>query len=288
MKTRHYCAFLSLLTSLLFLYSSSFGWGFFAHKWINRVAIESLPDEIRPFFQSHQTYLSEHAIDPDLWRQDDPDEQYRHYIDIDMYGSHPFMELPRSFDAAQKKFGEETVIKRGIAPWWVVQTYENLVETMRVGKPDSIIFVAAAMGHYVSDLHMPLHNVENYDGQLTGNKGIHARFERWMIERYSEDMQLTVAKAHRFDVPLDAIFEVVLESVQFAEAILAADSRAKVSGRVYRKSEDYDSEYYTALFQNLGGLAEKRMSQAAHTVGSFWYSAWVEAGKPHLVPNSSH
>ncbi|MEE8113381.1 MAG: S1/P1 nuclease [Nitrososphaerales archaeon] len=288
MKTRPYCAFLSLLASLLFLHSSSFGWGFFAHKWINRVAIESLPDEIRPFFQSHQTYLSKHAIDPDLWRQDDPDEQYRHYIDIDMYGRYPFKELPRSSEQATKKFGEETVVKRGIAPWWVVQTYKNLVEAMQAGEPDSIIFVSAALGHYVSDLHMPLHNVENYDGKLTGNKGIHARFERWMIERYSEDMQLTVAKARRFDVPLDAIFEVVLESVQFADAILEADTRAKVSGRVYQKSEDYDAEYYGALFKNAGGLAEKRMSQAAHAVGSFWYSAWIEAGKPELALNPSH
>jgi hypothetical protein len=41
--------------------------------------------------------------------------------------------------------------------------------------------VAADIGHYVADMHQPLHLTRNYNGQLTGNYGIHARYEGQMI-----------------------------------------------------------------------------------------------------------
>ncbi|MCG8604900.1 S1/P1 Nuclease [bacterium] len=288
MKTQYRHLVLSLLFLLLFLLQSGFGWGFFAHKWINRLSVETLPDEIRPFFESHKMYLADHSIDPDLRVGQDPKEQYRHYIDIDMYGSFPFLELPRSFDEANKKFGDETVEKRGVAPWWIVHTYRRLIQAMRLQNPDSVIVLAAELGHYVSDLHMPLHNVENYDGQLSGNNGIHARFERWMIEKYADRIQLTVGEARYIDDPLSFIFDVVLDGVQLVDRVLNADNSAKEYGKVYDQPEDYDADYYERLYSEAGALAEKRMSDAVIAVGSFWYSAWVNAGKPDLLTKAAN
>ena len=262
---------------------AGFSWGFFAHKWINRVAIQGLPDEIRTFFEHHETYLSQHSIDPDLWRNDDPDEQYRHYIDIDMYGTYPFEDLPRSLAAANDKFGEDTVKKRGIATWWVVRIHDRLTKSMREGHADSIIAHAAALGHYVADLHMPLHTVENYDGQLSGNKGIHARFERWMIEEFSDDIEITIEKARDIEDPLTYIFSIVLRSFLLADEVLEGDTKAKRPEKAYEKEDDFDKEYYAALFSEVGELADKQMSLAASTLANFWYSAWVKAGKPKLA-----
>ncbi len=53
---------------LILLSSSLFGWGFKAHKLINRKAVELLPGQLGEFYKVHIDYISEHSIDPDLWR----------------------------------------------------------------------------------------------------------------------------------------------------------------------------------------------------------------------------
>jgi len=43
-------------------------------------------------------------------------------------------------------------------------------------------------------------------------------------------------------------------------------------------SEDY-TRTYNAL---LKGMSERKMRKAVQAVGSFWYTAWVNAGKPDI------
>ncbi|MFQ5751684.1 MAG: zinc dependent phospholipase C family protein [bacterium] len=289
-RTKRSLSFACLFQILVicFITGTSYGWGFFAHKWINRMAVRALPDEMRPFFEQHKMYLSEHSIDPDLWRKHDPEEAVRHYIDIDIYGNYPFKELPRSFEEAKRKFGEEALKERGIAPWWVMRRFNQLITAMQQGNPDSISAQAAALGHYVADLYMPLHTVENYDGQLSGNDGIHVRFERWMVEEFAGDIKVTVKKAESIQDPLSFIFDVVLKSYLLSDEIMKADSQAKKPDKDYKTHEDYDQEYFRALFKKVGNLAEQQMSLAASAIGSFWYTAWVEAGKPELLLKNTH
>ncbi len=52
---------------------------------------------------------------------------------------------------------------------------------------------SAVASHYMQDAHQPFHASINYDGQLTGNNGIHARFERDLVERF--ESRLTIAPA---------------------------------------------------------------------------------------------
>lgn len=274
---------LVMLGAGLFLFqAASYGWGFLAHKMINRQAVEALPAEMRPFFENHKEYLAEHAIDPDLWRKDDPNEGVRHYIDIDMYGPYPFLELPRFYDVAIQKFSSDTVNSRGIAPWWIENQFNRLVRLMQQNATDSLLIVAAAVGHYVSDLHVPLHTIENYDGQLTGNKGIHFRFEAWMIEEFADKIKWNVKQVVYIDDPRAYMFDVVFNSYLFADGILQADNQSKKPGKRYENKEDYDNEYISALHQRVGPLAEQQMSGAATAVASLWYSAWIKAGKPTL------
>ena len=47
-----------------------------------------------------------------------------------------------------------------------------------------IRFFSAIIGHYVADAHVPLHAVLNYNGQLTGQTGIHNRWEDELFIRY--------------------------------------------------------------------------------------------------------
>src|ERR1700687_4778226 len=76
-------------------------WGFETHKFIMSRAIDVLPEAIRPFFQANRVFVVEHVIDPDLWRTAGfADELPRHILHIDAYGTYPFSELPRDYDAA--------------------------------------------------------------------------------------------------------------------------------------------------------------------------------------------
>ncbi len=281
-KSRQLFILVLILGSVFVTNHSVQGWGFFAHKWINRLAVDALPAETRPFFEQHRAYLSEHAIDPDLWRDNDSAEHYRHFIDIDLYGPFPFKELPRDFEAAKHKFGEKTVIDRGIAPWWIEKQYRRLVNLMKAGQTDTLLIVAAALGHYVADLHMPLHTVENYDGQLTGNTGIHSRFEWQMIERFSDRIHLTAQPAEYIEEPRTYAFSVIMQSYRLADELLQADTESRATAKVYERPEDFDGAYYHALFDQVGNIAEKQMSRAVTAVASVWYSAWIDAGQPQL------
>ena len=44
----------------------------------------------------------------------------------------------------------------------------------------------------------------------------------------------------------------------------------------------YSKEYTTEYDKMLDGMVERRLRSSVLTVGSFWYTAWVNAGQPDL------
>src|SRR6188474_3212306 len=170
-------------------------WGLEVHKFITARAIALLPEEIRPFFEKYATTVVEHSIDPDLWRTAGfVEEPPRHFLDMDSYGPYPFKDLPHDYDAAVKRYGLEFVTKNGTVPWRAEEMYKQLVEAFTQMSPysrENIKFFAAVVSHYTADAHVPLHAALNYDGQLTGQWGIHSRFESDLFERYQPRLQLT-------------------------------------------------------------------------------------------------
>ncbi len=47
------------------------GWGFTAHMRINSDAVDTLPSGMKEFFERERSFVSEHSVDPDLWKKDD-------------------------------------------------------------------------------------------------------------------------------------------------------------------------------------------------------------------------
>lgn len=269
----------------LFLYAqNSFAWGFWAHQFITRKAVAVMPPESRNFFVQYVDSLSKHSIDPDLWRRYDKQESNRHYIDIDMLDSFPFAKVPASFDSAVAVFGEETVQKAGIVPWRIQEMLDSLTTAMRHRNKRLILRYASALAHYVEDIHMPLHTVTNYDGQLTGNKGIHSRYERWMVEAHKAELERRVGPAtpELLADPLISTFDWIRASYVWTDNLLLADNMAKLPGKKYAKREDYDAAYYARLFTLTDPFTTTQMSKAATAVASFWLTAWHRAGKPAL------
>jgi hypothetical protein len=257
-------------------------WGFNGHKFITDRAIELLPQEIRPFFQKFRTTVVEHSIDPDTYRTlGFKDEPPRHFLDMDAYGPFPFKDLPHDYKEAVEKRGLDFVIKNGTVPWRAEEIYTQLrdafkgLETQAYAR-DNVKLFSSVLSHYVADAHVPFHAVINYDGQMTGQQGIHARFETELFDRYRDKLRITPGVVTPVPNAREFMFATLTDSAQHVEAILAADLEA-VKGRTL-----YDDGYFAHMFDKTAPIMEKRISGAISGVASLITSAWIDAGKPAL------
>jgi hypothetical protein len=259
-------------------------WGFEAHKYILDRAIALLPPEIRPFFEKHRVTIVEHSIDPDLWRTMgwDAEEGPRHYLDMDAYGPYPFKELPRDREQAVKKFGPEMIDKNGLLPWRAQEIQDKLTEAFLLKQTysrENIKLFSSVIGHYLSDAQVPFHAALNHDGQLTGQWGIHSRFEAELFERYRDQLQVHPAPAARITSVRDYTFDALVTSFSHVQAILDAD-KAAVAGR-----DVYDDAYFAAMFARLKPVLEARLASSITATASAIASAWEQAGRPALPPD---
>jgi hypothetical protein len=255
-------------------------WGLEAHKYIMGRAIALLPAEIRPFFEKNRTFLVEHSIDPDLWRTVGWEEEPpRHFVDMDAYGPYPFKDLPRDYDEAVKRYGKDFVIKNGTLPWRVEEIYKKLVEafTQKAGySRENTKLFSAVIAHYASDAHVPFHAALNYDGQLTGQWGIHSRFESELFERYLPKLKIDPKPIVPVKNARDFMFESLLTSFPLVQPVLDAD-KAAVQGR-----DVYDDAYFALFFPKVQSILEKRIAESITDTASLIAAAWVEAGKVPL------
>ncbi len=262
------------------------GWGDKGHQRINQAAAQIIDGSFGQYIKYYADSLASHAPDPDAWKRNDPEEGQRHYIDIDLYSAYPFTDLPPTQAELISSFGVENVRRWGIGPYWIEEYSRNIIEMMKAGDWAGVIIPLAALGHYVADLHMPLHVVANYNGQLSGNDGIHFRWEVPMVDTYI-DTVIPVGAVYQIDDLLVEGFKIVRESYTSHHEILHADSLARngQTPEVRELLRGYDtlpetSDYLAILYRESGQLAQNRMNQAALRVASFWYSCWIQAGQP--------
>jgi hypothetical protein len=255
-------------------------WSFTVHRFIADRAIVLLPLPIRPFFETSRTTVVEHAIDPDTyrivgWTEEPP----RHFLDMDAYGPFPFSAIPHDFKQAVASRGADFVTKNGVLPWRTDEMYDRLREAFKQTTPyarDDIKLFSAVIAHYIADAFQPFHAASNYDGQLTGQQGIHARFETDMFDRYMDRLRIAPEPIQPVTSAREFTFAALTDSFTFVEPILAAD-RAAVKGRA-----EYDDAYFDMMLERTRPILEKRISQAITGVASVITAAWVDAGKPAL------
>ncbi|MFT7420619.1 MAG: hypothetical protein ACI9QN_001545, partial [Arcticibacterium sp.] len=192
---------------------SSFVWGFYAHQRINRLAVYTLPEEMIGFYKANIDYVTENAVNPDKRRYAVEGEAPRHYIDLDYYPKHIQKDLASlSWSKAVAKYTEDTLNAYGVVPWHVVRMKFQLTDAFVKKDLRNILRISADVGHYIADAHVPLHTTENYNGQLTGQLGIHGFWESRLPELYTKDYSFWVGKADYIDNIHDRIWDVVLSS----------------------------------------------------------------------------
>lgn len=256
------------------------------------MAVFTLPEGMIGFYKQHIEYVSEHAVDPDKRRYANAEEAPRHYIDIDHYGKHAFDSVPKWWKKAVEKYSEDTLKAYGIVPWHIEKMVYRLTEAFKDENMDLILHYSADLGHYIADAHVPLHTTENYNGQKTNQRGIHGFWESRIPELKSEGYDYWVGKAKYTEKPIEKAWSVVKASNAAVDSVLTFESQlnAKYSPDKKYSFENrgatlmkvYSKEYTEDYDKMLNGMVERRMREAIITVGSLWYTAWVNAGKPDL------
>lgn len=256
------------------------GWGREAHQRVNAAAVENLPEPLRAYFRARKLFLMGHSSDPDELSKSDPAERVHHFTDADAYEPFPFARLRKQF-VDDPRGPTERQAREGDSIWQIDLYTRRLSEDWRRRHWEQGDQDAVFLAHYACDLTQPLHTTVNYDGQLTRQAGIHARFETELVSALSPSWKLAGAPPH-FEANVRArIFRELLASYSARDQVLGADLRA-VRGRSYA-----DAGYSASFVKLAGPLAEQRLNAAVSFVSALWYTAWVRAGKPPLGPARS-
>ena len=256
------------------------GWGQIGHFLINTKALNNLPPSMSRFIDS-SGYFGLHASDADYRKSTDPNEDPKHFIDIDFYPAFQF--LTPDMDSLKGIYGGPTVTANGILPWATVQTYDSLVASLRRGAFLRAESIAVDLGHYVGDGHQPLHVALNYNGQLTGNIGIHSRYETTMINTYAGKIIVTPVPVSYVPNRFAYVMAYLLVSNALADSVIQADDGAKtVSG--WNGSGAVPTAYTAELWNETRALTNREMQDATVSLANLWYSAWVDAGLIASVP----
>lgn len=253
----------------------AFAWGHRVHEIVNRRAVDWLPEPARAAWAPLAVSLGKHASDADHRKGSVPGEPARHYIDIDVYDDHPFDDVPRDLDELVRKRGREEVEQFGVVPWAIEECYRMTVLSLERGDWSSAGAWAADLGHYVADSHQPLHCTVNYDGQNTGNDGVHLRFEVHMMNRHYDEVVL--APGPLPDPGNDVVeycFAWIAEAYPGLPPILEADTAAR------ELDPDHGDAYYAALWDRTEDVAELQVARAARDLAALLLAAWEEAGSP--------
>ncbi len=268
-------------------------WGFLVHRTVNQLAIYALPKKLDQFFFRHKDYLVENAPRPDTRRNTDSTEGNKHFMDMEYYGENPFRTVPHVWTDAVKKYSVDTLKKYGTLPYTVIATQEKLTRAFRNRDADSILYYAADIGHYISDAHVPLHTSMNYDGQLTNQRGIHDLWETTVPEL--KLYQFTIRSRHKamyLHSPQEAIWQILEHTHSLLPGMLAAEkevskhftdsTKYRWQVRWGRNRRFYSQAFAAEYYKVIGPSINTQLIASANAIADFWYTAWVDAGRPDL------
>lgn len=286
------------LTALLIVALLSSGWGFLVHRTTLQLAVYALPTKLQSFFFHHQGYLVQHSVRPDQRRRSDPNEATRHFIDLEALGPEAATRVPERWEDAVAKFSEDTLRRYGTVPWRITEMQTKLTDAFRRRNADSILYFAADLGHYLGDAHVPLHTSLNYDGQLSNQHGLHALWESTVPELFLAEYRLyekhgaSSRRARYLKNPQHAAWEAVRSGHELLRETFGQEREVtkqftdSTKYRVQRRN-GIPMKYYTTAFaraygQRVNPSVQRQLRHTVAAIADFWYTAWVDGGKPDL------
>ena len=193
----------------------------------------------------------------------------------------------------QSAFFRDRMSEHGVLPWHLQKMQRDLTEAFRRRDSKRILRLCSDMGHYIGDAHVPLHTNSNYNGQKTGQHGIHGFWESRIPELFAdENYDYFVGKPEYVERPTLWFWDMVFASNSMVDSVLTIERALRITFPPDRQScpdmrlgravlapcRDFSAAYSDAL----NNMVERRMRAAIHAVSSAWYTAWVDAGQPDM------
>ncbi len=277
-----------LLLPLIAIFSFLFlGWGHVGHHIINYNTILSALPQME-FFDTWADSLADHASDADERKSWDPDEAPKHFIDIDSYPE--FVEggtIPQDFDSLVAIYGHSFVIDKGILPWTIINTADSLEAAFEINDMHKAMLTAADLGHYIADGHMPLHITKNYNGQYTGQTGVHSRYESNLVGDFQNQIIYDGDSLQYIENLPDFVFNMIYDNYQYVDSVLYADSAAQAFAGNHNSTA-----YYNKFWDIAGDFTIALFKKASYRLACVIYTEWINAGGSptgitHSIPNAA-
>ena len=279
-------------------FSLALAWGQWGHKHISRAAVFALPAPMQKFYYNHIDFITEGAVVPDLRRGllNDRNEPPRHYIDVEDFKI-PLSSFPKTSREAFAKYDSSFLNKTGYLPWYIEDLTEKLTDAFIKRDKSAILFLSAELSHYVADAHMPLHTSSNFNGQLSGQKGVHSLWESTLPDRFGASYYFKTPMAKYINNIADETFKMIEQSHSLVDTLLAKEKEVRsrfTEENMYKRDRNgnvvkfynspvFSDEYAKQFNDALGGMVEHQLQLSIYDVASYWYTAWVNGGKPDLI-----
>jgi hypothetical protein len=262
---------LPLLAAVAFTISSSFGWGESAERLIANKAVDTLPDEMEPFFEANRQFIVQHVTESGGNADD-----HTGFIQLDHYGQFPFSALPHSYSEASLKYTKHTLVTYGVLPWQIGIESQKLTDNFKAHQWGEAKLTAATLAHFVAAADDPFNTTTNFDGHLSDQPGVNQRYDTGLIDRYQLFFFVKPNQAAYVPEPTERAFDMCLEAHSWLENILLSDERA------HKDLTDYGDDYYDRFYAQAGAVLIRELADSSTDVGSYWMTAWINAGRPQL------
>jgi hypothetical protein len=241
-----------------------------AHRAVSEEAVETLPKGLKPFYKAHKAEMPTLSFDGLSG-----DESAERRFAIDRVGRFPFDDVARTEAAFKEKHAAE-LAHMGRLPWLLKESYARLVAAFKAQDRQKILEESDVIAGLVTDLHNPLAVSRNSDGQETGQHGLWMRFSVNLPEAMQKRLSVKGDAADFLDRPNEYVFRILVSTYVWLDNLLYEEDLAR------RSSPGFGDIYYDTLSRRAGLILRDRLSAASSAVGSFWYTAWTEAGRPEL------
>jgi hypothetical protein len=245
-------------------------WSVSVHQVVTHKAVDTLPKPLKAFYEAHRLELPSLGPEAEL-----PAEGPERRFAVDRLKPFPFLELPRTEKAFGEAFGEQGK-EVGRLPWLLLESHDRLVKAFKDGDKERILAESDLLSQLVADLHNPLALTDNSDGQKTNQHGLWIRITAKLPEAMKNKLKLDPDAAHLLEEPRPFVFSIVNGTYVWLDNLLYEEELAR------RGKGGYTEIYFEDLAVRVGPLIKQRLSQAAAHAGSYWYTAWTEAGRPDL------
>jgi len=279
MKLHNHFLTINILALLIIILSApqSHSWTMDAHKWILHEAVKRMPDSKgKEYIKENLEKISYKVMDPDFRKgKGGALEMSYHKINLEEYFKYGFKieNFPWDKKKITEAVGKENFIEIGQGPWGLKEVFDNMVKALKSRDKKNFIQLAADFAHYEGDLHNPLHITSNYNGQLSGNFGVHIRFEKDLTLRFLSEVKsekrIKINKITNFE---KFTFAHLKKSFTHVALVIRADKTAQWEPGLY------DEKYYSRYWMLVKDVYYDVLNDAADNLACYLHTAVLNAG----------